>query len=49
MKKQENVHVTFLLNFFYKVRRKVPVAKLRHTPLMAKLPRKQFIRNVLAG
>ena len=42
-------HLTFLLNFSDELRRKVPVGKKRHMPLMAELPRKQFIRNVLFG
>jgi len=41
--------VTFLMNPSNELRRKVPVGKLSHTPLMAELPRKQVIRNVFAG
>lgn len=46
---KEQNQVIFLENFSDELQRKVPVMKSRHTPQMAELPRKQFIRNVLFG
>ena len=46
---QAQNHVIFLENFFDELRRKAPGREIAPTPLIAELPRKQVIRNVLPG